>query len=110
MLARVTVEKSSASAELDVSRARLSGLLGSGDASSLDVSDDLTLERWGTSDERDDAVLAETSAEMTGRGSEMALGWRFWAVWRAQDGVITYHHAYSRREDALAHLEGTTGV
>jgi len=69
-----------------------------------EVSDDLTLQVWEMK-ERDDAVLAETSAEMTGRESDVAMGWRFWAVWRVREGLVTYHHAYSVREDALADLE-----
>jgi ketosteroid isomerase-like protein len=73
-----------------------------------EVSDDLTLQVWEM-EERGDAALAETSAEMTGRGSEVAMGWRFWAVWRVREGLVTYHHAYSEREDALADLESSAG-
>jgi ketosteroid isomerase-like protein len=71
-----------------------------------DVSDDLKLQIWEL-EEHSDAVLAETGAEMTGRDSDVALGWRFWAVWRVRDGHLTYHHAYSLRDEALADLEGS---
>jgi ketosteroid isomerase-like protein len=69
-----------------------------------EVSDDLQLQ-VGTLAERQDAVLVETSAEMSGRASGAAVDWRFWTVWRVRDGLITYHHGYSRREDAVADLE-----
>jgi ketosteroid isomerase-like protein len=71
-----------------------------------EVSDDLTLQIWEL-EEHGDTVLTETSAEMTGRGSDLALGWRFWAVWRVREGHVTYHHAYSLRDEALADLEGS---
>ena len=29
---------------------------------------------------------------MTGSGSGMEVGWRFWAVWRVREGLIAYHH------------------
>jgi ketosteroid isomerase-like protein len=70
-----------------------------------DVSDDLTLQIWEL-EEHGDAVLTETSAEMTGRGSDVPLGWRFWCVWRVREGRVTSHHGYSVREDALVDLEG----
>jgi hypothetical protein len=54
---------------------------------------------------RQDAVLVETSAEMSGRASGAEVDWRFWTIWRVRDGLITYHHGYSRREDAVADLE-----
>jgi ketosteroid isomerase-like protein len=69
-----------------------------------DVSDDLQLQIWEL-EERDDAALVETSAEMQGRASGAEVAWRFWTVWRVRDGLITYHHGYSRREDALADLD-----
>jgi ketosteroid isomerase-like protein len=69
-----------------------------------DVSDDLQLQIWEL-DERDEAVLVETSAEMQGRASGAEVAWRFWTVWRVRDGLIAYHHGYSRREDALADLD-----
>ncbi|MFI5027339.1 MAG: nuclear transport factor 2 family protein [Solirubrobacterales bacterium] len=70
-----------------------------------EVSDDLQLQIRALA-ERQDAVLVETSAEMSGRASGAAVGWRFWTVWRVRDGLITYHHGYSRRQDAVADLEG----
>lgn len=71
-----------------------------------EVSDDLQLQVWALA-ERQDAVLVETSAEMSGRTSGAAVSWRFWTVWRVRDGLITYHHGYSRREDAVADLESS---
>jgi ketosteroid isomerase-like protein len=70
-----------------------------------DVSDDLTLAIWEL-EEKEDAVLTETSAEMTGRGSDVPLGWRFWCVWRVKEGLITSHQGFSVREEAVADLEG----
>ena len=70
-----------------------------------EVSDDLTLEIWEL-EEHGDAVLTETSAEMTGRGSDVPLGWRFWCVWRVKDGFVVSHHGYSLRDEAMADLEG----
>jgi hypothetical protein len=52
-------------------------------------------------------VLVETSAEMSGRASGAEVDWRFWTVWRVRDGLITYHHGYSRREDAVTDLESS---
>jgi ketosteroid isomerase-like protein len=52
-----------------------------------------------------DVVMVETTVDMTGRASGAEVGWRFWTVWRVRDGLITYHHGYSRREDAVADLE-----
>jgi ketosteroid isomerase-like protein len=69
-----------------------------------EVSEDLHLQIWEL-DENGDAVLAETSAEMHGKASGAEVGWRFWTVWRVRDGLITYHHGYSRREDALDDFE-----
>jgi ketosteroid isomerase-like protein len=69
-----------------------------------DVSDDLTLAIWEL-EERGDAVLTETSAEMTGRGSEVRLGWRFWCVWRVKEGLVTSHQGYGERAEALKDLE-----
>jgi ketosteroid isomerase-like protein len=68
-----------------------------------DVSDDIEFQIWEL-EEHGDAVLVETSAEMRGRASGADVGWRFWTVWRVRDGLITYHHGYSQREDALADL------
>lgn len=56
-------------------------------------------------EERGNAVLAEMSAEMTGRSSGTEVGWRFWAVWRVREELIAYHHGYSAREEALADFE-----
>ena len=71
----------------------------------LDVGDNVRFALWETQ-ERGDAVLADTSVETTGSRSGAAIGWRFWTVWRVKDALITYHHGYSVREDALAGLEG----
>ena len=68
--------------------------------------DDQQLQIWGLA-ERQDAVLVETSAEKSGRASGAEVDWRFWTVWRVRDGLITYHHGYSRREDAVADLESS---
>lgn len=68
-----------------------------------DVSDDLELQILEM-EERRDAVLVETGAEMQGRASGAEVGWRFWTVWRVRNGLITYHHGYSPREDAIADL------
>jgi len=69
-----------------------------------DVSEDLKFAIWELQ-ESGDAVMAETSADMTGASSGAEVGWRFWTVWRVKDGHITYHHGYSVREDAVADLE-----
>jgi ketosteroid isomerase-like protein len=69
-----------------------------------EVSDDLQLQIWEM-EESGDAVMVETSAEMQGRASGAEVAWRFWTVWRVRDGLITYHHGYSEREDAVADLE-----
>ena len=68
-----------------------------------DVSEGIEFQNWEM-EEHGDAVLVETSAEMRGRASGADVGWRFWTVWRVRDGLITYHHGYSRREDAEADL------
>jgi len=68
-----------------------------------DVSEDIEFQIWEM-EEHGDAVLVETSAEMRGRASGADVGWRFWTVWRTRDGLITYHHGYSQREDAVADL------
>ena len=69
-----------------------------------EISDDLTF-RVLELEEEEDAVLAEVRAEMHGRASGAEVDWRFWTVWRIRDGLITYHHGYSRREDAVADFE-----
>jgi ketosteroid isomerase-like protein len=69
-----------------------------------EVSDELELEIRQL-EEHGDAVLVETGAEMHGKASGAEVGWRFWTVWRVREGLITYHHGYSRREDALADLD-----
>jgi ketosteroid isomerase-like protein len=69
-----------------------------------EVSGGLRLQIWEL-EEHGDAVLVETSAEMQGRASGAEVGWRFWTVWRVRDGLITYHHGYSRRTDAAADLK-----
>jgi len=55
-------------------------------------------------EERGAGVMIETVVDMRGRASGAAVDWRFWTVWRVRDGRITYHHGYSRREDAMADL------
>ena len=70
-----------------------------------EVGEDLRFTLWEV-EERGDAVLAETSAEMTGSRSGAEVGWRFWAVWRVRERLIAYHHGYSDRKDALADFEG----
>jgi ketosteroid isomerase-like protein len=69
-----------------------------------EISDDLHLQVWEI-EENGDAVMVETSAEMHGRASGAEVGWRFWTVWRVRDGLITYHHGYSRRQEALTDFE-----
>ena len=69
-----------------------------------DVSEDVQFLIWEM-EEHGDTVLVETSAEMQGRASGAEVAWRFWTVWRVHGGLITYHHGYSRREDALADLD-----
>jgi ketosteroid isomerase-like protein len=69
-----------------------------------EISDDLNLQIWGVA-ERGGSVLVETSAEMQGRSSGAEVGWRFWTVWRVEDGLIHYHHGYSERADAVADFE-----
>jgi ketosteroid isomerase-like protein len=68
-----------------------------------DVSEDVQFLIWEM-EEHGDAVLVETSAEMQGRASGAEVAWRFWTVWRVRDGLITYHHGYSGRKEALADL------
>lgn len=70
-----------------------------------EVSEDLVFAIWELT-ERGEAVMAETSADMTGASSGAEVGWRFWTVWRVKNAHITYHHGYSVREEALADLEG----
>ena len=67
-------------------------------------SDDLHL-RIGELEERGDVVMAETGAQMHGRSSGAGVEGQFWTVWRVRDGLIAYHHGYSRREDARADFE-----
>ena len=71
----------------------------------LEVGADVRFALWET-EERGDAVLADTSVEMTGSRSGAPVSWRFWTVWRVKGGLIAYHHGYSVREDAQADLEG----
>ncbi len=69
-----------------------------------EASDDLHFQIWELQ-ENGEAVMVETSAEMHGKASGAEVGWRFWTVWRVRDGLITYHHGYSSREDARADFE-----
>ena len=69
-----------------------------------EASDDLAF-RILKLEEQGDAVLVETAAEMHGRASGAEVDWSFWTVWRVRDGLITYHHGYSGREDAVADFE-----
>ena len=68
-----------------------------------EVSEDLELRISGM-EERGAAVVVETGAAMQGRASGAEVAWTFWTVWRVRDGLITYHHGYTRREDAIADL------
>jgi ketosteroid isomerase-like protein len=70
-----------------------------------EIGPDLNFTIWEMQ-ERGNAVLAETSAEMTGGRSGAHVGWRFWIVWRVREGLIAYHHGYSDREAAMADFEG----
>jgi ketosteroid isomerase-like protein len=70
-----------------------------------DVSEDYEFALWEI-EENGDALMAETSVDMTGASSGVELGWRFWTIWRVKEGKITYHHGYSVREDALADFRG----
>jgi ketosteroid isomerase-like protein len=73
-------------------------------ANAHEISDDVQFQ-LGEVEERDDAVMVETTVDMRGRASGAEVDWRFWTVWRVRDGLITYHHGYSRREDAVADLD-----
>jgi len=66
----------------------------------FEISDDLRFQ-IGELEEHRDAVLIETGAEMHGRSSGAGVGWHFWTVWRVREGLITYHHGYTQRSDAL---------
>ena len=72
----------------------------------LDVSDDVEFGLWDKEERGDDAVMFDTSVDMTGASSGAEVGWRFWTVWRVKEGKIVYHHGYSEREAAEADLEG----
>ena len=72
----------------------------------LEVSDDVKFGLWDKEEGGDDAVMFDTSVDMTGASSGAEVGWRSWTVWRVKDGKIVYHHGYSEREDALADLGG----
>jgi ketosteroid isomerase-like protein len=69
-----------------------------------EISDDLTFQILEL-EEKGDAVLVETGAQMHGRSSGAGVDWRFWTVWRVRDGLIYYHHGYTRREDAVTDFE-----
>jgi ketosteroid isomerase-like protein len=71
----------------------------------LDIAEDYRFTYWDKV-ERGDAVMFETSIDVTGASSGAELGWRFWTVWRVKHGRIVYHHGYSEREAAKADLEG----
>jgi ketosteroid isomerase-like protein len=55
----------------------------------------------------DETVEFHDVPEIPGRASGAEVAWRFWTVWRVRDGLITYHHGYSQREDAVADLGQT---
>ena len=69
-----------------------------------EISDDLTFQILEL-EEKGDAVLVETGAQMHGLASGAEVDWRFWTIWRVRDGLLTYHHGYSRREEAVADFE-----
>jgi len=69
-----------------------------------EISDDLTFQIVEL-EENGDAVLVEVKAEMHGKSSGVGVDWHFWNVWRVRDGLITYHHGYTAREDAVADFE-----
>jgi ketosteroid isomerase-like protein len=71
----------------------------------LETAEDLRFTFW-EKEERGDAVMFETSVDVTGASSGAQVGWRFWTVWRVKDDRITYHHGYSELEPARADLEG----
>ena len=71
----------------------------------LDIAEDFRFTYWDKV-ERGDAVMFDTSIDVTGASSGAELGWRFWTVWRVKEGRIVYHHGYSEREAAEADLEG----
>jgi ketosteroid isomerase-like protein len=73
-------------------------------ANAHEISDDVQFQ-LGEVEERSDAVMVETTVDMRGRASGAEVDWRFWTVWRVRDRLITYHHGYSRREDAVADLD-----
>jgi ketosteroid isomerase-like protein len=68
-----------------------------------DLAEDLKFTLWEM-EERGNSAIVEVSAEMTGSGSGMEVGWRFWAVWRMREGLLAYQHSYSDRDAALADL------
>jgi len=98
MLARATADKSSAAADLDISRARLAALLGTGDTKSLDVSDDLTLPpsppdldlaasiSARTDVRRLDAEIAAARSELRLAAPLRVLDWGFVASVAEDDG------------------------
>ena len=69
-----------------------------------EVGPELQFQIWEM-EENGTAVMIETSAEMTGSRSGAEVAWKFWTVWRVVDGLITFHHGYSQRSDALADLD-----
>jgi ketosteroid isomerase-like protein len=54
--------------------------------------------------ESGNAVMADLYVDIVSRGGA-DLGWRAFTVFRVNEGLIRYHHGYSRREDALADFE-----
>jgi ketosteroid isomerase-like protein len=46
-------------------------------------------------------IAVVTQAIGRGRGSGVEVDWTFTTVWGIRDGLISYHHGYSDRDDAL---------
>jgi len=48
-----------------------------------------------------DRIAVVTRAVGRGRGSGAEVDWTFTTVWGVRDGLISYHHGYTDRDDAL---------
>ena len=73
----------------------------------LDAMPDLSFE---LSDpvENGELVAVVTRARGKGRESGVEVDWTFTTVWGVRDGLIYYHHGYSRHDEAIAALDGPT--